>query len=471
MISFNKKYGKFKSNRLIWGIGAGFFLLFFSIYLYGDICHTTIKGITFWETLFEGRVNEYYSYFYPGVENSYYPDGHSGVAYDFLFYIIFAAWNFPLWCFERLTGLSFLSTYGSRLYAKSIVLFFAIVSGILVKKIIEIIDEKQAKRGMFFFMYSPLLILVIVVIGGYDIISVFFTLLGIYYYLEDREVPFIFSFAVAAVCKMFALLVLIPLILLRQKNIIKVVLQTFGGISVIIASKLIVGVGGLTTVAETGVLAHANLIDRKMFPKDITILQIGTIPLFFAATFILWWICWKKKETSKIEVIYIVLLSMSIFAAFVDVYPYWIILLVPYLAIIMALNSTNLVDNFILETIFSIGYMIYQIGLYPWCFGLRLVNKMFGVAEGSYFRYDESGVNIFIEYLSEFSGISIENVYSLFACCFIVGLGLFLYENRPKVIKSSIQDNKDNNWYLDWIRLAIGTGVMLIPLTELLRLL
>ena len=145
--------------------------------------------------------------------------------------------------------------------------------------------------------------------------------------------------------------------------------------------------------------------------------------------------------------------------------------LVPYIAIISAVNSSNTVDNFILEMIFSIGYLVYQIGLYPWCFGLRLVNKMFGVAEGDYFKYDESGVNIIVEYISDFSGISIENVYSLFSCCFVVGLGLFLYENRPKALQIANQEAKVNYWYLDWIRLVVGIGVMLIPLTELLRLL
>lgn len=460
---------RFKNRKLLWIIGGVSAVFFFGLYLYSDICHTSIRGIVFWETLFQGRLDEFYSYFYPGVVNSHFPNGISGADYDFLFYIIFAIWDFPLWCFEKITGLSFMETYLTRVYAKGIVLFFTIISGVLVKKIVESIDEKQGKRGLFFFLFSPLLLCTIVVIGGYDIISVFFTLLGIWFYLEDRELPFIISFAIASICKMFALLVFVPLVLIKQKNVIKIMIQMLGGVSIILASKVISGIGKIVNLSENNMIAHADLVDRKMFPNDITIIQMGNIPLFFAATFILWWVCWKKKEATKIEIIYAAFISMSIFAIFVEVYPYWIILLVPYVAIIMAVNSSNIVNNFILEMIFSIGYIVYQIGLYPWCFGLRLVNKMFGVAEGNYFNYEKSAINSIIQRLSEHSGISLVNMYSLFACCFVVGLGLFVYENHPKRVQAAKQEAEENYWYLDWVRLAVGIGVMVIPLTELLR--
>lgn len=458
-----------KNRKLLWILGGASVLFFFGLYLYSDICHTSIRGVVFWETLFQGRLDEFYSYFYPGVENSHFPEGTSGAAYDFLFYIIFAIWDFPLWCFEKITGLSFLASYLTRVYAKGIVLFFAIISGVLVKKIVESIDEKQGGNGFFFFLFSPLLLSVIVIIGGYDIISVFFTLLGIWYYLEEKELPFIFSFAVATVCKMFALLVFVPLVLIKQKNVGKVIIRILGGLSILIASKVIAGVGGLTNFSETNIIAHSDLVNRQMFPKVNTIIQMGNIPLFFAITFILWWICWKKKEVTKIEIIYVALMSMSIFAIFVDVLPYWIILLVPYVSIIMAVNSSNRVDNFILEMIFSVGYLVYKMGLYSWCFSLRLVSKMFGITEGNTFRYDNCGINSIVGFMSRRSGISVDNIYSLFACCFVVGLGLFLYENRPKVLQAAKQKKEENNLYIDWIRVIIGIGVMMVPITEILR--
>ena len=460
-----------KSKNLPWILGGISVLFFFGLYLYSDICHSSVKGVVFWETMFQGRMDEFYSYFYPAVENSYFPDGLEGGSYDFLFYIIFAIWDFPLWCFEKITGVSFLSTYVTRLYAKGIVLFFAIISGCLVKKIIESIDAGKGKRGLFYFLFSPLLLCVTVVIGGYDIIAVFFTLLGIWFYMEEREIPFIISFAIASVCKMFALLVFVPLVLIKQKNVLKVIAQMLGGTSIIIASKVITIIGGINRISETSMLAHANLINFKMFSKAFSFIQMGKVPLFFALTFIFWWMCWKKKAATKIEIIYIALISMSIFVVFVDIQPYWIVLLVPYVAIIMAINTANIVNNFILEMIFSIGFLVYIIGLYPWVFGLRLVNKMFGVAEGNFFKYEICGVNLMVKYISEFSGILMDNVYSLFACCFVIGLGLFLYENRPKVLQSASQEKVEINWCLDWIRVGVGIGVMLIPFTEVLRLL
>ena len=102
MLKIRNLYEKIQKRNFLWKLGGISALLFFSLYLYSDICHTSIRGIVFWDTLFQGRLNEFYSYFYPGVENSYFPSGVADASYDFLFYIIFAIWDFPLWCFEKI---------------------------------------------------------------------------------------------------------------------------------------------------------------------------------------------------------------------------------------------------------------------------------------------------------------------------------------------------------------------------------
>ena len=126
---------------------------FFMLYLYSDVCHTTTRGISFWNALFEGNIGQFYNYPYPGVEGSWLPNGTMGGAYDLGLYIIFALWDFPLWCFEKITGISFLSVYLGRLYAKSISLFFLIISAFVVKKITYELTQKEELSGWVVFGY------------------------------------------------------------------------------------------------------------------------------------------------------------------------------------------------------------------------------------------------------------------------------------------------------------------------------
>lgn len=57
--------------------------------------------------------------------------------------------------------------------------------------------------------------------GQLDVISMTFILLGIYRYLKEDIRGFWLSFVVAVPFKMFALILALPLILIKQKNLLK----------------------------------------------------------------------------------------------------------------------------------------------------------------------------------------------------------------------------------------------------------
>lgn len=463
-------------KRKEWIIGGVIFISLFLLYLYSDICHTTTRGITLWRALFEGKIGEFYVYPYPGVEGSWMPNGTQGGAYDFVLYIIFALWDLPLYCFEQLTGISFLSTYGTRLYAKGIVLLFTFLSAFALKKLIFKLTNKREKAywGMFLFFSSIFMVNSITIMGAYDIISVFFTLVGICFYFEKDEWKYLLFFALAITCKMFAIFIFIPLVLLRYKKIWEVILRGFAGISLIVIPKLFSGLWNFIAkyivssqdnkeIVSNRVIAHSDIINEQMFAGNGAVLTLSYLPLFFFFTLALWWFCWKKKNATDYDVIYICTLSMSIFSLCVRMHPYWIVLLAPYVVIIIILNMERICDNIILELIFSLCYTIFCAYNYYWCYSFNLFNKMFGLYSDYNMEYQYCLVLRIIDNLSEVIGISSINIISIFTCGFAVGLIMFLFDNRPgQQVECSVDYKRLRQ--LVWVRALFGIGVAMIPM-------
>ena len=185
------------------------------------------------------------------------------------------------------------------------------------------------------------------------------------------------------------------------------------------------------------------------------------------ATFALWWFCWKKKDTTKYEVLYYCLVAMSIFALCVKQASYWIILLVPYIILVMLINADKFRDNVILEMLLSVSFIIERAYYLYWCYSYNLFNKMFGIYPSNDKEYIYCLVPRIIDNLAEKIGISAENICSLFMGAFAVGLILFLYDNRPARLKDAEIDYTLIRKY-SWFRIVPAIGVAIIPLAAAL---
>lgn len=211
-----------------------------SFYIYNDIAEATAQGIKFWNCLFGDGINEFYNRAYlDGVEGTICWKAGGGT-YDFVLYALFAIYDFPLWVLEKLSHTGYAAFYLGRWYAKGIVWVYSGISAYLLYKIALLcdLDENEARWAPLLFITSPLFFYAEVVISGFDIISVAFSLLGIYGYLKKNNKLFIGGFAVAATAKLFALWLFIPLLLLREKKIWKILAEGAGGISLVMIPRI-----------------------------------------------------------------------------------------------------------------------------------------------------------------------------------------------------------------------------------------
>ena len=455
-----------KPLKIEWIVLLGSIILFSCCYLYTDLPFTSAGGLRVLNCIAEGDLPMFYWSAYPGVENSALPYGSAGGEYDFLIYAIYAVYMLPMWVWEKITGFSFILFYPTRLYVKGSIWLFSAISAFFIYKIaLQCGCKKEnAVWAPVLFLSSGIFFATEVTIGGYDIISVAFSLFGIYGYLKKNDKCFLISFAVAIATKLFAFWLFIPLLLLREKKVWRLIWNTLLALSAIIIPKLyfvlasqrrmarkiqlLAEDSGNSTVAVENVpmavndtIAHSNVINDAIFPTDYTanytFLSLNNLPLVFVGMFAIWICCYLiKRELTGIEVIYLCALVMSVFITTVKIHPYWGILMVPYLSLIMVLNSKHLKENLLLETLISVGYVINKAILYPWCFSMAQIERMVG--PNYVFGYDRENTNIsryglegLVYKLSEKIGISENNIAHMFSALFVVASAMFLYLNWP----------------------------------------
>lgn len=83
------------------------------------------------------------------------------------------------------------------------------------------------------FLTAPLAIFAVFIFGQYDIIGVFFALVGFLYYLKKKFLQFAIFFSIAISFKYFALVIYIPLVLLIEKTPLKIIRYFLIGLTIV----------------------------------------------------------------------------------------------------------------------------------------------------------------------------------------------------------------------------------------------
>ncbi|MDE7432323.1 MAG: hypothetical protein K2N34_10485 [Lachnospiraceae bacterium] len=453
----------------VWMVFAIIPVCFYCIYLYDDIVITTEDGIAFWYALLDqGSLNKYYVTPYPFRDGGY-------PLYDFFIYIIFAIWDLPLYIYEKISKISFGQNYFLILYAKSIVIFFLVIGVKELKKIVYHItnDEKKAYLSCFTYFFSVTTLQAVVIISGYDVISLFFTLCGIFAYLNKQDKKFIIYFSCAIGCKMFALWVFIPLVLLRYKKVWKVILAFLCGIGIMVIPKLYFllyqTISGVQVLSEQeGMLTSANAvhyINDYLWSGEAPIATIF-IPWLFFFTFILWVWCWfNKKQLSDKMIIYVCLIGMSIFMLTCFTHSQWMLLIMPYIAILECDTWVNLSEKLFCEVCMGFGHILWMVRhssqLYSYC----IVNNMLRLED----KKDEffyTGIWQYISKLESISRISIDHIFIVFRGIFVASFVLLLIYLYPKASKqeSHIKSTESGSTKLFYLKAIVSMSVLLIPL-------
>lgn len=314
----------------------------------GDILHTA--GSSF--AILNGHLLDFYEYNAAGGL----PD-----AYMISTYIVFAVWNIPL----RIMGLGEIPTMAFPTYAlmwfKLLPVLFYIACGYLVYLIaLEIGFKKNVSKAcMITFYTTPIAVFSQFIFGQYDSITLFFILLGVYHYFKDNHKEFVIAFAVALTFKYFALLVFLPLLLLKVKDIWKIIFSSIGVVSLyVIETLMYIGSESYGTVTGFSAVDYVfvTTIDTGFYSVSLVVVTVGVI-LAFAF--------FKHVNTSKELVewsFYLCNLIMFAFFGLCPWHPQWLLLMIPFLVIGAFIHKDTKIflildiGLFLLEMMFAANY-------------------------------------------------------------------------------------------------------------------
>lgn len=326
----------------------------FLVFWYTDIGDTLDNGVLLVEAIANGEFSDYYKY---AAENRA-PSSVYPANYNILLYAIFAIWNLPTAILHINTGFDYMASVGACLWCKAIILAALFGMFFVVRKITENISDRygDGNTAGFMALSSVAVMVPALVASQYDCLSLLFMLLGIMFYAEGKNVRFILMFAIAVPLKLFAIFIFIPLLLIRFKNVLKILGML---VSVMIPSFLLELPFKGDVYYDTALGSQNGDAIDIMLNANISIGSNIKVNLFFVAYIIICFACYMVRENNKTKQTRLgVYFSFAVFAAFCTLVPirsYWLILYTPFLAILAAIKKGNRVVPILADTLAGIG--------------------------------------------------------------------------------------------------------------------
>jgi len=376
-----------------------------------------------------------------------------GASYLISSYIVFAIWNIPIHIigFDPVTGSTAVPTI-FIMWFKLLPCIIYVISSILVYKICITIGMGNLKSKLCSFVYlsTPVAFYGQFIFGQYDIFTLFFILLGLYYFYKKNMIKFVLFFGIAMTFKYFALLIFIPLLFLREKRISRILLYTTGFFIPIVALTLIYmgsdvfwdgvyGFGAVGYVLNAVISVYENM--------NISLVIIGFIVCCAWAYF-----TDPKENEDEVKWVFF-FINIVIFLSFglSKWHPQWLLLAAPFLAISTFMNKRADIFMF-LDILLMFFVIVITINHWPrhldqYLFNLGVLNRF---TRGSTWTISMPDIlmlkDLSIAY-SIISGILLVNV---------------IYKH-PKFCLEKIDENINSFWGIARIRFFIGVAIFIIP--------
>ncbi len=380
-------------------------------------------------------------------------------SYGMTMAVILIVWMIPFYPFAALAGEDFWY-FGSLAGAVWSKLFLMLMTVFFIKAVCSIAEHFGVRREIrkwlpLFLLTSAFYFFPVVEIGQCDIIEITFMTWGIYYYLKEDTKKFLLFFAIAIPMKWLALMIFVPLVLLHQKNPVKIITEGILGGSLfginLIIRKLVHGsfLGEFTFTAISDLTSTA--VGSSEGIANEVVIEVNTIENFFGpfvanssvfvVSFLL--ICilaYAIKKDWKSWAVYIPTLTFSCFMVLTPINVYWIVLLLPFMTILAFQNEYQLRLSMLLETV--AGWAVIFISIFKWSWvvgGEKTFEYLFlrGIAKGA-------DVRTFLGSEHEFTGL-LPYANSAYVAC-VIGL---LIINLPCLIRKS--DGQEQVVFDRWV--------------------
>lgn len=256
-------------------------------------------------------------------------------------FIAYAIWNLPLYLAGHLPEAILTNSFVNNMWYKLLpVLIYYATAHLMYKIGMEVgFGEKKSRLCKFAFLVFPIGVFSQFIFSQYDIFTVFFMVLGLYFYLKEDMWKFAIMFGVATTFKYHAVLYYLVLLLLKEKKIrdllkytafmvLPILIEVIPNINSIYFRKNVLGFGALKFVQKPfsmGMFSGINLVAA-------------------AAAFVLVWAYQRRARDEEDLFSWGMFLStavsFSIFG-FSSWNPQWLLIMVPFLLFNIFINENG----------------------------------------------------------------------------------------------------------------------------------
>lgn len=336
---------------------------------YMDFYAIMRHGMTFWTALFDGHPLRFYQYLDQGqVGGNWGGDlglykGFSPAPYDFTLYAIFAIWNFPLWLIEKFSNINVQEHFWGVVWGKTMLLAALLLTTRKLKEIYrQMMGEHTGGERYLSLVYlsSPFLLYYTVSSGNFDILSVLAILYGFSAYLRHDRRKFVLFFAISFSMKYFGLIIFIPLLLLREKRVGRIIGDSLCCISISVAEKLLFQ--GSVQHTEGWLSSGISIVTTA---GEVNLGEAGSISLFLMfyimiAIFCYWWHDRNPDREQRIAV-WACYVCWMLFFLMAAINVYWSVLLVPFMTLLLIVETPGQQKlKYLLEGIGSAALLLHM---------------------------------------------------------------------------------------------------------------
>ena len=409
-----------KADWILLGIMGVF--IYLTIF-YADLIIIHDHSLTFLDSLFHGDISNFYG------NTMKKPSYGFGAVFYWIPYLIQGVWSLPIYILNKLIHFA-PDGVKAYLWIKLGICLMLLLATWLIGRILSDfeIGKEKIRFAQFMFLSSVLVMLPAVAISQIDIIALTLMLFGIREYVQSDKITwkFLLIFSFAAAAKTFALFLFLPLVFLKEKRTLYVIWDIFVGFWFILIC--VIPYAWREDYKESTAVLNDVMIER-LFGTQFPAGNVN-IPIFAALLIAICIWCYMQNITEKRQlfatVMWVGLFAYAAFFIFVFAHPYWIVLIVPFMILLLTLNGQQRKINMLLELILSVAVMF----VYHTKFGvfmtetnieLMVLPKLGLKPNGTGFAQSSEWI---VEHGLDFYAPA---VFAVFAVCLIA----FLVINRP----------------------------------------
>ena len=279
--------------------------------------------------------------------------------------ILFAVWNLPLYLLGIVTQTTTNVGYAIFWYKLLPTLFFAGSAFLMYKIGREIgLGYNKSLLLMVIWISCPLLCFSQFIFGQIDIITAFFMLGGVLFYLRKNIWLFLLFFGISFTFKFFAAFIFVPLLLLIEKHPLKLI----GYLALSLIPVFLEILPYMQSATFWQLMANP-IFSNRLFQASIFVQAPDVLYIFPLLWLIVCGICYYIKtpaDKAKFDqtAIYMCLAAWCIFFSTVYWHPQWLMLLTPFLAITTFMHK-KIKYFLLLDFLLMVAFVLCIVQVFP----------------------------------------------------------------------------------------------------------